>query len=98
MEASIAVSLIASLSAVVVALISGWFSYKTNQKIDELEDKVQDLEADNCKQKKVLRNLRGYLKSCLYGIDKLIGQIVTLGHEPVWRPEQPPDGFDDEDM
>ena len=90
MEAGVAVALITSISGIIIALVTGWFMLKTNQKIDDLEDKIDKLEQENCKQKKVLRNLRGYVHACLLGIEKLIAQIASLGHNPVWRPENPP--------
>jgi len=96
MEAGVAVALITSISGIIIALVTGYFMYRTNQKIDELEDKVYKLEQENCKQKKVLRNLRGFVHTCLLGIEKLIGQITALGHEPVWRPENPPVEMDED--
>lgn len=96
MEASIAVAMVTGIAGVLIALVTGYFTYRTNQRIDELQDKVRDLENENCKQKKVLRNLRGYVHACLSGIEKLIGQIVQLGHDPIWRPENPPVEMDED--
>jgi hypothetical protein len=91
MEAGVAVALITGISGVVIASISGFVSYKINQKVDELEDKVDKLTTENCHQQKMLRRLKAYLREWWEGIQSLLSQIGEAGLEPVWKPKQPPE-------
>jgi FtsZ-binding cell division protein ZapB len=52
------------------------------ERLDVLEDEVKKLQQEN----KALQQENRYL---LYGTDRLTGQVLNLGAEPVWRPRHP---------
>ena len=91
MEPGITIALIASIGSIIVTLIGGWFTYLNNKRIDDLEDEVKDLQDESFAQKKVIRRLKKYLIEWWEGIQSLLNQIGELGHEPVWKPQQPPE-------
>jgi hypothetical protein len=91
MDAVVAVALITGIAGLLGTGITSWMSYKTNQRIDELEDQVKELQRETCQHKKTITRLKKYLREWWEGIQSLLHQIGELGHEPVWQPEAPPD-------
>jgi len=89
MEASITVSLITGIAAVLIAIITGLFSLWLNQRITTLQERVKDLEKENAGQNIRLDRIRKILREWWEGIQSLLCQIGELGHEPVWKPDKP---------
>ena len=82
------VALITAIASVVVAVIGLVASILTNVRVNELKDRIDELEDSLCSWKSYV----GYLRT---GIRKLIQQILDIGHEPVWRPEKDPPNDDE---
>lgn len=91
MEPEIIITLITSVTSIIVAVIVGIFTYINNKRIGDLEEEVDALQEASAAQKKVIRRLKKYLIEWWEGIQALLNQIICLGHEPVWQPEQPPE-------